>query len=508
MTAAVASARRRRLGVDLAGSINLIGSLIKYFSVAFALPVVVALWYGETPWPFLVGGAITAVFGGMLELVSVGKERIGAREGYLVVSVLWLLVAAACALPYLIADEPQLSRPIDAYFEAMSGASTTGASVLVDIEGLNHSLAMWRQFTAWLGGLGVIVLAVAVLQRLRIGGRHLLQVEAPGPELDSLAETVRATARQFILLYVALTVAEIAALSIVGWTGLDDRMSFYEAVGHSFSTIATAGFSTQARSIEPFAAATQWVIVVFMILAGTNFALMYRAVLRRTPRPFARDEEFRVYMFFVVAGSAIVCAELLSENIFHGAAAVRHAVFNAVSMMTTTGFASADFNQWTALTALTLVALMFVSASAGSTSGSIKVVRHVVIYKVLRRELEQTLHPELVSPLRINRRVLDERAVRSVIAFALIYVGTFALGTLALLLDVARTDVSVSAFDAIAASASAIGNVGPGSGLAGPMGSFAPYSDFAKGVLVTLMWLGRLEIIPVAVLLTRSYWRN
>ena len=508
MTTAVAPARRRRLGVDLAGSVNLIGYLVKYFSLAFTLPVAVALWYGETPWPFLVAGAITAVFGGVLELVSRGKERIGAREGYFVVAVLWLLIAAACAIPYLVADEPQLSNPIDAYFEAMSGASTTGATVLVDPEGLNRSLVMWRGFTAWVGGLGVIVLAVAVLQRLRIGGRHLLQAEAPGPELDSLAETVRASARQFIALYVALTVAEVAVLSLLGWTGVDERMNFYEAVAHSFATIPTAGFSTQARSIEPFAGATQWAIVVFMILAGTNFALMYRAVARRSPRPFGRDEEFRLYLFFIFVGSAIVCAELLAEDIFHGTAAVRHAVFNAVSMMTTTGFASADFNQWTALTSLTLVGLMFVGASAGSTSGSIKVVRHVVIVKVLRRELHQTLHPELVSPLRVNRRVIDERAVRAVIAFALIYAGTFALGAVALVLESARTNAPVSAFDAIAASATALGNVGPGLGLAGPMGSFASYSDFATCVLTALMWLGRLEIIPVAVLLTRSYWRS
>jgi trk system potassium uptake protein TrkH len=498
---------RRRLGVDLAGSINLIGALLKYVSLAFALPVGVALWYGEPPWPFLIAAGITAGVGGGLELVSRGKERIGAREGYLVVAMLWLLVAGAFALPYVLADEQQLSRPLDAYFEAMSGASTTGASVLVDVEALNHSLVMWRQFTAWVGGLGVIVLALAVLQRLRIGGRHLLQTEAPGPELDSLAETVRATARQFVVLYVALTVAQILVLSVFGWTGIDDRMSFFEAAAQSFSTVATAGFSTQVRSLEPFAAATQWAVVVFMILAGTNFALMYRALVRRTLRPFHRDEEFRVYVFFILAGSAILFVELVSENIFGGADAVRHAVFNAVSMMTTTGFATADFNQWTSLTALTLVGLMFVSASAGSTSGSIKVVRHVVIAKVLRRELQQTLHPELVMPLRVNSRVIDERAVRGVIAFGLLYLGTFAAGALALLLDAARVNGSVSPFEAIAASATALGNVGPGFGFAGPMGSFEPFSDVSTGVMIALMWLGRIEIIPAIVLFTRSYWR-
>jgi trk system potassium uptake protein len=250
------------------------------------------------------------------------------------------------------------------------------------------------------------------------------------------------------------------------------------------------------------------VIALFMFVAGINFALMYRSVLRRTLRPFGGDEEFRFYCVFAALGSLILFLELVTEDIASGTAAVRHAVFNTVSMMTTTGFASTDFNLWTPLAALTLVMLMFVSASAGSTGGSIKVIRHVAIFKVLRRELDQTLHPELVSPLRINRRVIDERALRGVVAFALLYVGTFALGSIALLIEGARVDAEVGVFEAIAASATTIGNVGPGFGFAGPMGSFAPFSDVAKAIMVALMWIGRLEIIPVVVLFTRSYWRN
>jgi len=508
VTTAVARATRRRLGVDLAGSINLIGSLLKYFSLAFVFPVVVALWYGETPVPFLVAGAISAAVGGGLELVSRGKERIGAREGYLVVALLWLLVPAVSALPYLLASEAQLSRPIDAYFEAMSGLTTTGSSVLTDIEGVDRSLIMWRQFTQWVGGVGVIVLAIAVLQRLRVGGRHLLQTEAPGPEFDSLAETVRDTSKRFVVLYIVLTLAQLGILVLFGLTGVDERMDFFEALAHTFATIPTGGFGIHARSVEEFAPATQWVIALFMFVAGINFALMYRSVFRRTLRPFGRDEEFRFYCAFAALGSLILFLELVTEDIASGTAALRHAVFNTVSMMTTTGFASTDFNLWTPLAALTLVALMFVSASAGSTAGSIKVIRHVAIFKVLRRELDQTLHPELVSPLRINRRVIDERALRGVVAFALLYVGTFALGSIALLIEGARVDAELGVFEAIAASATTIGNVGPGFGFAGPMGSFEPFSDVAKAIMVALMWIGRLEIIPVVVLFTRSYWRN
>jgi trk system potassium uptake protein TrkH len=284
-------------------------------------------------------------------------------------------------------------------------------------------------------------------------------------------------------------------------------MTLFDAVGHSFATVATAGFSPRARSLEEFAAATQWAVVVFMILAGTNFALTYAAIVRRQARTLARDEEFRLYLALLALGSTLVLIELLSEDIFRDEGAVRHAVFNAVSTMTTTGFASADFNEWTTLTSVTLVGLMFVGASAGSTSGSVKVVRHVLVGKILRRELDQTVHPELMAPIHLNRRLVDERTVRAVIVFVLLYIGFFAVGAFGILLDSAHLEVTVRPLDAIAASASTLGNVGPAFGFAGPMGSYDPFGTASKAIEIVLMWVGRLEILPVVVLLTRSYWR-
>jgi trk system potassium uptake protein TrkH len=271
--------------------------------------------------------------------------------------------------------------------------------------------------------------------------------------------------------------------------------------------VATAGFSTQNRSFEEFGAATQWAVVVFMVVAGTNFALMYRAIVFRRVRLFARDEEFRLYLALLALGSALVFVELWTEHILEGEAAMRHALFNAVSTMSTTGFASADFNEWTTLTSITLVALMFFGASAGSTSGSVKVVRHLLVGKILRRELDQTVHPEIIAPVRLNRQRVDERAVRAVTVFVLLYIGFFAIGAFALLLDSARVDLAVAPLDAIAASATNLGNVGPAFGFAGPMGSYDPYTYVSKLVLTTLMFAGRIEIIPVVVLFTRSYWR-
>ncbi|MDP8908012.1 MAG: TrkH family potassium uptake protein [Chloroflexota bacterium] len=497
----------QRLGVDVGGALNLVGSLVKYLGLAFLFPAAIAVAYGEPAWPFLVSGFITSGWGFGVERATEGKERVGAREGYLVVALLWLLVAVFGALPYLL-FEPQLSNPVDAFFESMSGFSTTGASVLTDIEGLSRSMAMWRQFTGWLGGLGIIVLFLAVLPRLRVGGRQaLFKTEMPGPELG-LAATIRETARRFVALYVALTALEVVVLAALGWTGVDQHMTLFKAVAHSFTTIATAGFSTEARSIEPFAAASQWAIVVFMIVAGTNFALLYAGILRRRPAEFKRDEEFRVYLLLLAVSSLLVLVELVSEGILTGEAAVRHAVFNTVSMLTTTGFASADFNEWTSLAALVLLGGTLLGASAGSTSGSVKLVRHIVIAKMLRRELDHTVHPQVVAPLRLNGVVVDERALRAIIVFLFLYVGVFAVGAVVILIDSSLNGVRLTAFQSLAASATTLGGVGPGLGFAGPMGSFEPFSNVSTLVLTGLMYLGRLEIVPVLVLFARGYWRG
>jgi trk system potassium uptake protein TrkH len=284
-------------------------------------------------------------------------------------------------------------------------------------------------------------------------------------------------------------------------------MTPYNAVAHSFSTIATAGFSPEPRSIEPFAPASQWVIVVFMMIAGTNFALLYAAIIRRRLGAFRRDEEFKIALGTLAAASLIVIIGLVHQDVLEGEQAVRAGVFNTVSMMTTTGFANADFARWTSLTSMVLFGATLLGASAGSTSGSIKLIRHIVIGKMLRREIDQTLHPGVVVPLRVNGAVLDERALRAIIVFVFLYLGVWAAGAVAILLDSALQSVDLTAFQALADSASMLGGVGPGLGFAGPMGSFEPFSNVSTGALTTLMYLGRLEIIPVLVLFTASHWR-
>ena len=494
------------LGVDIRGALNLVGWLFKYLSPAFLLPAAIALGHGEPVWPFLLAGAITFACGAGAEALTDGKERIGPREGYLVVSLVWLLIAVFGALPYLFA-EPQLANPLDALFESMSGFSTTGASAVASIGDLSRSMAMWRQITAWIGGVGIIVLFLAVLPRLRIGGRQaLFKAESAGPELG-LATTIRESAQRFVVLYVGITAAEVAILTLFGFTGVDERMTFYNAVAISFATIATAGFSPDPRSIEPFAPASQWVVVVFMVVAGTNFALLYAGIIGRQLGIFRRDEEFKIALALLAAASFVVILGLVTQDVLEGEEAIRAGVFNTVSMMTTTGFANADFALWTSLTSLVLFGVTLLGASAGSTSGSIKLIRHIVIGKMLRREVDQTLHPGVVVPLRVNGQVVDERALRAIIVFVFLYLGVWAAGAVAILLDSSLQNVDVTAFQALADSASMLGGVGPGLGFAGPMGSFEPFSNVSTVVLTTLMYLGRLEIIPVLVLFTASHWR-
>ena len=285
------------------------------------------------------------------------------------------------------------------------------------------------------------------------------------------------------------------------------RQSFFNATAHAFATIATAGFSPEPRSIEPFAPATQWAIVVFMLLAGTNFALLFAGIVGRRPSLLARDEEVRVGLLLLVAASVVVVIGLLKADILAGEEAVRHGVFNTVSMMTTTGFASADFNQWSGLTSFVLVGLLLLGASAGSTSGSIKLIRHIVIAKMLRREIDQTLHPEVVTPLRVNGAVVDERALRAIIVFVFLYLGVLVAGAVVVLLDSTLRGVDLTPFQSLAAAATTLAGAGPSLGFAGPMGSFEPFSDLSTLVLTALMYLGRLEIVPVLVLFTASHWR-
>jgi trk system potassium uptake protein len=499
------------LGVDVGSALDLVGGVLKWVGAAFVVPAAVALGYGEPVWPFLVGGVITSGAGFLLDQITGPKTgaAVGPREGFLVVGLIWLLVPVFGMLPYLLGGVAQLSNPINAFFESVSGFTATGATVLVDIEGLDRSMLFWRQFSHWLGGMGIIVLAVAVLPRLRIGGRQMLQSELAGPtEIERFTETIRETARRLWTLYAGLTVVAVLALAATGWLGLDPEMTLFDAVAQALSVVSLGGFSSRNTSVSGFAPVTQYVMLVLMFVAGVNFLRMYRVVVQRRLHVLATDEELRLYVVFALLGAALVTFELLVGDEEAGEAAFRHGTFQAVSVMTTAGFGSADSTLWGPLATMTLLLLMFVGASAGSTCGSIKVVRHLLLFRLVRRELEHAVHREVVVPIRIGGAVVEERALRSTVVFVLLYVLTFAVGALALLIEARSTGTQLAVFEAIGGSAACIGNVGAAFGFAGPLGGYAPFSDLSTVVLTLLMWLGRVEIIPVAVLLSRNYWRS
>ncbi|MEF8883323.1 MAG: TrkH family potassium uptake protein, partial [Halapricum sp.] len=508
-----------RVRVDWRASVSLVGTVLKYLTVPLVLPLLVGLYYGEGVVPFVATMAMVFLVGFGLEGLDPDPD-IGAREGFLMVGLTWLAVAIAGTLPYLLAGTGTIAHPTNALFESMSGFTTTGATVLAEIgtDRHTHSILLWRQLTQWLGGMGIVVLAVAILPELSVGGAQLMDAEAPGPGIEKLTPRIRTTARVLWLAYLGFTVLEFILLYGLHLAGYAPNMDFYNAISHPLTTMPTGGFSPEARSIEAFSAAVQWVIIPFMVAAGTNFALFWKA-LQGDFRVFDRDPEWRFYAGVLGAMTAI-----LSGLLFAGAGVIdtttdvapiigevenslRHGAFQTVSIVTTTGYASIDFEFWDLPAKYLLLFAMFIGGSAGSTGGAIKIVRWLVILKSIKRELFTTVHPEAVEPVRLGGRALDERALRGIYAFTLLYVVVFFVGVALVVIDswaagYMAPSGKLELIDAVSAVAATVGNVGPGLGEVGPMGYYLEFPPFSKLLMVFLMWIGRLEILPVFVLLT------
>ncbi|MFB6132984.1 MAG: TrkH family potassium uptake protein [Halanaeroarchaeum sp.] len=513
----------RRLYVDWRSALALVGRVLTYLAVPLLLPLVLAIVYRDGVLAFAVTIGVTLVVGQLLESLATADEfDIGTREGFLMVATTWLAVSVVGALPYVIAGHgtaSTLAHPVNALFESMSGFTTTGATVMGDISVATHgrALMLYRQLTQWLGGMGIVVLAVAILPELSAGGAQLMDAEAPGPGIQKLTPRIRETARALWKAYLGLTLLEIALLFGLHLAGFAPQMDLFNAVAHGLTTMPTGGFSPEARSIEAFSAVVQWVIIPFMIAAGTNFALFWH-VMSGDPKRLWRDEEFRFYLgvmgiftaaltgvLFTQGASSMPLIEMLAGDI---EASARHAAFQIVSIVTTTGYASVDFNGFSVAGRFVIFAAMFVGGSAGSTGGAIKIVRWLIVLKVLRRELFVTVHPDAVKPVRLNGNPVDDEDIRGIYAFTLIYLLAFALGTAFVVLDAQRISMAISTIEAASAVASTLGNIGPGLGIVGPMNNYLPFPTTSKLLMVGLMWFGRLEIIPVLVIFTRAYWRS
>lgn len=410
-------------------------------------------------------------------------------EGITSVLLLWLIIPLIGAIPFMF--DAQFGF-INAFFESMSAFTTTGATVLRDFEKLPRSLFMWRAMAQWMGGIGIIVLFIAVFPQLAIAGRQLFFTEAPGPTEERLTPRLKNTAYAVLIVYTLLTVLCFLGYLVFG-------MPAYEAIAHAFTTLAAGGLSPQGRSFEGYSVALSWVCSLFMILAGISFSLQYR-VLMGDVKALWKNVELRVYLWIIAIASAILFVILLGQ--YNVIDAARHAVFQVASIVTSTGFASADFEQWPSQADAVLLVLMFIGGSAGSAAGGVKVVRWVILYQNTRREMQRALHPRAVALVNLGDQVVPEAIVRSVAAFITLYLGLFAMITVSLVwLD---TDF-VSAFTA---SIAAVGNIGPGLSAVGPMDNYAGLHPISRILLIFGMYAGRLEVVTVFLLFSREFWRT
>ncbi len=472
--------------------LRVLGQILRPFAVLLLVPAAVDLYYGRPDGA--AGFAITAVAAYVLgrALARSGRAPTLARvEAMAVVAASWLLVSTFGAVPYM----QQGFSWIDALFETMSGFTTTGSTIFssehfngADRQSvLSHGLLFWRAMTQWLGGMGIIVLFVAVLPALAVAGRQMFFSEAPGPEEESLTPRIRQTAAALWRLYIALTAVQALLLSTVG------GMSVFDAVCHAFTTLAAGGFSPHGRSLDGYSAASQWIVIVFMFIAGASFTLQYRALKR--PRALRRDTEFRVYAAVTIF-AGLCLAVVIAGSPGHGfEASVRHGLFQSLSIVTTTGYASEDFNFWSASALAILAALMFAGGCAGSAGGGPKIIRHIVMAKFLSREVLRSVHPRAFKVVRVGGRPLQNDTIRQIVSFFVAYLVIFAI--VAVAVSVIEGDMAVGFSGSIAT----LGNIGPGFGALGPMESFGDLHTASKLLFFLNMWIGRLEVMTVLVLL-------
>lgn len=475
--------------------VGALGIMLMLIGAAMYLPLLWSLYYGDADWSaFLITGTLTVLVGAVLYRLNDLKGGIHYKEAYAIVTVSWLLASAFGAVPFLMAGT--FTSFADAFFETMSGFTTTGASVLTDIEALPHGVLFWRSLTHWLGGMGIIVMFVAVLSSLGVGGLQMFKAESPGPVAEKIKPRISESAKTLWLVYLAFTVVETLLLCLCG-------MNLFDALCHTFGTLATGGFSTKNASIGHYASpAIQWVIILFMFLAGVNFALHYQAFSGRSLKNFWRNSEFRLYTFLILAAIILVFLSISITVEQPFAETLRQASFQVTSIMTTTGYATADFDSWAPFVKVLLVALMFVGGCAGSTGGAIKVGRILILLKQSKLEIIRAMHPRAVLNSTIDGKPVSKNVVVNVLSFFFIYVVITCLSTV--IMTLAKIDI-VSAFTSVAAT---LGNIGPGLELVGPTKNYAFLPAWGKYYLSFLMLLGRLELYTVLVLLIPSTWKK
>jgi len=473
--------------------VYLTGKIIKVESALLLFPLLISLIYRDgCAIEFLISAAFAALVGWLMTYKKPEDTNFYAREGFAVVSLAWIGLSAIGALPFYISG--WIPSYIDSLFEIVSGFTTTGSSILPAVEVLPHGLLFWRSFTHWVGGMGVLVFVMAILPMTDGHGMHLLRAEVPGPTVGKLVSRMGDTAKILYGIYFVMTVIEIVLLLFGG-------MPLFDACIHAFGSAGTGGFSSKALSVGAYDSAyIDIVIGTFILLFGVNFNLYYFLLIRRFRDVFG-SEELRAYVGIVAAAVVAIAVDIVH---MYGsfATSLRHAFFQVASIITTTGYATVDFNTWPSFSKAILVVLMFVGACAGSTGGGIKVARVVILAKTSLSDMRRMLHPNAVAPVRFEGKPITDKNIRSVHLFIAVYLFVF-VGSL-LLLSLEQFDL-VTTFTALAAC---INNIGPGLELVGPMGNFAGFSDFSKLLLSFDMLVGRLEIFPMLLLFAPSIWRR
>ncbi len=478
--------------------VHALGLMLAVFSVTYLMPILASLIYhDDTAIDFIYAMLATASIGALLWLVSYRhRGELSIRHGYLLVVAMWTAMPAVATLPLLLVL-PNLSLT-DAYFETMSGLTTTGATVLTGLENLPPAINIWRHELNWLGGMGIIVLAVAILPLLGIGGRQLFKAETPGPMKDAaLTPRITETARNLWLVYLGITLACIAALKVAG-------MNWLDAICHAFAAMGLGGFSTYDASVGHFdSPVIEAILIVFMLIAAMNFATHFLVWRGKSFKPYGHDKEGLATVSVIVLSCVGIAAFLYQQGTYPNFwTALRHASFNLVSVATDCGFASQDFNLWPIFAPMWMLLLSSVVASSGSTGGGIKMVRTLILFKQGGRELHKLLHPAAVNPMKIGGAVIPNNVVFAVLGFIFLYFMTVVTLTFALLIS--GLDF-ISAFSAIIAC---INNAGPGLGVVGPAGNYQGLTDFQTWVCTCAMLTGRLEIFTVLILFTRQFWRR
>ena len=503
--------------LNLKAVITTLGALLFFLGIALLMPMGVGLIYGEASWWSFGLAALLSMglgVGGWFYGGGWARQHdVGVREGFAIVALAWFVLSLVGGLPFVFGGV--LDSFTDAFFETMSGFTTTGATILGGggapaIEDLPYAFLFWRSLAHWLGGMGVIVLMLAIMPILGVGGMQLFKAEVPGPSADKLTPRVRDTAKRLWFIYVGFTLVEVLLLL--------PAMNIFDAVNHAFATMATGGFSTKNGSVADYDSAyIDWIISLFMFLAGINFALHYR-LLRGQAITVFKDTEFRVYTGIVLVATMLLTlgtwqpvAALLPQaapltDAFEGypsfMEALRYGVFQALAIITTTGFATADYEIWPSLALIVIFLLFFVGGMAGSTGGGVKVIRHVLVFKNSFKEIKQLIHPQAIIPVRLNNRVISQDVMRNVLSFIIFYIAAIAFGALVMGL------LGFDLLSAIGVAISSVGNIGPAFGTFGPTENYAHLPDVGKWVMAMLMMAGRLEIFTVLILFVPLFWRR